>query len=66
MRRFRALKITVSILSFMIFFADLSFSQPREEKEKKRNAVPEQLVGKAVVPGFENIRAFGDEVSPVF
>ncbi len=60
------IKATAVVLSFMIMFSGVCFAQPGEEQSEKRNAVPEQLVGKAVVPGFEDVRAFGDVVSPSF
>lgn len=56
--------VIISVLSLLSI--NPSFAQPPDENTKKREAVPENLLEKAVIPGFEDVRAFGDEPSLMF
>ena len=54
------------VLALSLLPAGPGFAQGPDDETKKRNAVPENLVNKAVVKGFEKVRTFGDVASPVF
>ena len=66
MDRSNVKKSMAVILAFSFLFADPVFAQGPDDAPKKRAAVPEALVEKAVVPGFTDIRTFADKASVVF
>ena len=60
-------KCTSVLLSLSLLMGNTAFAQgPGEKQQKKREAVPEAQVEKAVVKGFEDMRTFADKSSAVF
>ncbi|MFC1548682.1 patatin-like phospholipase family protein [Candidatus Omnitrophota bacterium] len=54
------------LLAMSFLFVNPALAQPRRREDRRRKAVPANLVDKAVVPGFKDIRTFADVASPVF